>query len=77
MSRSSSSSSIPEFPKELKGVMIAVDLSVKTPVEKLETPMGYKELVSSPKEEKGFPLERRKPTASLSSPPERQIAGGK
>ena len=71
MSRSSeldvsrSSSSIPEFPKELKGVMIAVDLSVKTPVEKPETqPIGYKEVVSSPKEEKGFPLER-------------QIAGGK
>jgi len=59
-----SHSSIPEYPKELKGVMIAVDLSVKTPVEKLETPMEYKELVSSPKEEKGFPLER-------------QIAGGK
>ena len=71
MSRSSelevsrSSSSIPEFPKELKGVMIAVDLSVKTPVEKPETqPMEYKGVVSSPKEEKGFPLER-------------QIAGGK
>jgi len=70
MSRSSelevsrSSSSIPEFPKELKGVMIAVDLSVKTPVEKPEQPIGYKGVVSSPKEEKGFPLER-------------QIAGGK
>lgn len=85
MSRSSeldvsrSSSGIPEFPKELKGVMIAVDLSVKTPVEKLETPplldaaqtlvsleqsIGYKEVVSSPKVVKGVPLER-------------QIAGGK
>lgn len=44
--------------------MIAVDLSVKTPVEKPEQPMEYKGVVSSPKEEKGFPLER-------------QIAGGK